>query len=359
MKQEIIQDKLLQWFYENRRELPFRKNPEVYRIWVSEIMLQQTRVAHMLPSYQNFMQRFPSIQTLANSKEEEVLQYWKGLGYYSRALNLHKAARYIQKDCGGVFPETLSEALKIPGIGPYTARAVLSIALDKPYAVLDGNVKRVLSRFFLYEKDITLPKSHKELQELADSFLNQAKSGDHNQAMMELGALVCTQTPTCEHCPLKRDCLAKKESKAHLLPVTKKEKEKIALVLKFYIIEYSNKLLLLKEGERMFFKTIYSLPFLAQNQKEGEAYRNTETCRQLLKSFSFHKMKGFFKHSITKYDIQTEVYTTQASSIQFMKELLKSIDYKWIDKKDLINEFPSSIAKKIIKLQGKGVSAND
>ncbi|MCX7999246.1 MAG: A/G-specific adenine glycosylase, partial [Leptospiraceae bacterium] len=189
---ELIHQKLLEWFQKHHRKLRFRETKNPYHIWVSEVMLQQTRVNTMLVSYGKFIERFPNVVTLANSNLETVLTYWKGLGYYSRAENLHKGAKYILENFQGNIPEDIQKLLQVPGIGTYTANAILSIAYNKPFAVLDGNVKRELSRIFLFSDDITKSKSIKYLQSLADVFLNKENPSDHNQALMELGALVCT-----------------------------------------------------------------------------------------------------------------------------------------------------------------------
>ena len=189
---------LLGWFDAYRRDLPWRKNRDPYRIWISEIMLQQTRVAAVIPYYEKFLARFPDLVSLAAAQPEEVLQLWSGLGYYSRARNLHKAAQQMVARYGGQFPRLREQLLTIAGIGEYTASAILSIAFGDPHAVLDGNVARVVSRLEAIRGDLRQPSRWRQLQRSADRFLAHESAGNWNQAMMELGATLCLpRSPQC------------------------------------------------------------------------------------------------------------------------------------------------------------------
>jgi A/G-specific adenine glycosylase len=202
--------KLLRWFHAEKRDLPWRKKRDSYRIWISEIMLQQTRVAAVIPYYEKFLRRFPTVRALASAKTESVLQFWAGLGYYSRARNLHQAAKQIVKGHHGEFPRTRNEALNLRGIGNYTAAAVLSIAYGAPHAVLDGNVARVLARLGALRGDLRAPQQWRELANAADSLLDTNAPGDWNESMMELGATVCTpRAPNCSACPVQNACRAR------------------------------------------------------------------------------------------------------------------------------------------------------
>jgi A/G-specific adenine glycosylase len=201
---------LLEWFHREKRQLPWRERRDPYRIWISEIMLQQTRVAAVIPYYERFLKRFPTIPALANARVESVLQFWAGLGYYSRARNLHSAARQIVARHQGEFPRTTEETLALSGIGAYTSAAILSIAYDFPAAVLDGNVARVLARLGVIRGDLRAPKRWGELKNAADDLLDAKNPGDWNESMMELGATVCTpQAPGCEACPVASFCGAR------------------------------------------------------------------------------------------------------------------------------------------------------
>lgn len=201
--------RLLAWFRTNQRDLPWRRTRDPYRIWLSEIMLQQTRVAAVLPYYGRFLDQFPTVQALARAPQEEVLKHWAGLGYYSRARNLHAAAKEIVAKHNGRFPRKYEAALALPGIGRYTAAAILSIAYGAPLAVLDGNVARVLARLGAMRGDIRAPHRWRRLAETAQTLLATEAPGDWNQAVMELGATVCTpRAPRCDTCPIARWCRA-------------------------------------------------------------------------------------------------------------------------------------------------------
>ena len=216
---------LLGWFRQYQRDLPWRRAKDPYRIWLSEIMLQQTRVAAVIPFYERFLERFPDIHALATAPQEEVLRLWSGLGYYSRARNLQRAAQEIVAKHGGVFPREEKDALELPGIGSYTAAAILSIAHDAKYAVLDGNVARVLARVFAVRGDLRDAKRWQSLQKSADALLDPKSSGDWNQAMMELGATLCTpQSPQCLLCPVTKFCQARKLGIAESLPAPRKKR---------------------------------------------------------------------------------------------------------------------------------------
>ncbi len=223
---------LLAWFRQYRRDLPWRRTKDPYRIWLSEIMLQQTRVAAVIPYYERFLARFPDIHALAAAPQEEVLRLWSGLGYYSRARNLHRAAQEIVAKHGGIFPRAKKVALGLPGIGDYTAAAILSIAYGAEHAVLDGNVARVLARLKAVQGDLRDAMRWRSLQEFASALLDPTSPGDWNQAMMELGATLCApQTPQCLLCPVAQFCRARKLGLADLLPARRKKRatEKIAL----------------------------------------------------------------------------------------------------------------------------------
>ncbi|MEM7181771.1 MAG: A/G-specific adenine glycosylase [Spirochaetota bacterium] len=336
---------LLSWYAHNKRSLPFRKAKNPYHIWVSEVMLQQTRVAAMLDSYTAFIKRFPNIDSLAKASEEEVVRYWKGLGYYSRALNLRKGAIQVLSQYNGKFPKTLAEALKIPGVGPYTARAVLSIAYDIPVAVLDGNVKRVLSRLFAYPKAINASSSQKELQELADYALAEQSPGDYNQAIMELGALVCVPNPNCLLCPVRSYCKALANDVPTNFPKQTEKKNKKNIILTFYFLQQGNSVVVTKDKQRKFFKTIYSLPFATSDAK------SREIPSYLQKVLASKKQKKLLvndiKHGITNHKIRVEAYRIIFSNRD--RKLLQDLDCKWVSLENLEEEFPSSIAKKLMK----------
>jgi A/G-specific adenine glycosylase len=223
---------LLAWFYQFQRDLPWRRTKDPYRIWLSEIMLQQTRVAAAIPYYERFLRRFPDVHALAAAPQEEVLRLWSGLGYYSRARNLQKAAQQIVAKHGGQFPTRLDDALALPGIGNYTAAAILSIAFGEKQAVLDGNVARVLARLNAIRGDLRESRRWQELQKTADVLLEPKSPGDWNQAMMELGATLCTpKSPQCLLCPVAQFCEGRKLGIAESLPEKRKKRATVEVTL--------------------------------------------------------------------------------------------------------------------------------
>jgi A/G-specific adenine glycosylase len=223
---------LLGWFREFRRDLPWRKNRDPYRIWISEIMLQQTRVAAVIPYYETFLAHFPNVESLASAPQQEILRLWSGLGYYRRARTLQKAAQQLVAKHAGRFPTEREELLLLAGIGEYTASAILSIAFDDKYAVLDGNVARVLARLEAIRGDLREPKRWRDLQSSADQLLAPDSAGDWNQAMMELGATICLpRSPQCLLCPVANFCAGRKLGIAETLPEKRKKRATVAVRL--------------------------------------------------------------------------------------------------------------------------------
>ena len=223
----LFAKKLRMWYLENKRDLPWRTTSNPYYIWLSEIILQQTRVAQGMPYYFKFIKAFPEVQDLANASEEEVLKLWQGLGYYSRARNLQAAAKYVVEELDGEFPASYTSLLKLKGVGDYTASAVASICFGEPVAVVDGNVYRVLSRVFGIDTPINSTEGKKQFKELAGELLDQNDPATFNQGLMEFGALQCTpQKPQCGTCPFSEKCVAFNRDKIAELPV-KLKKQKV------------------------------------------------------------------------------------------------------------------------------------
>ncbi|WP_416829042.1 A/G-specific adenine glycosylase [Ectobacillus polymachus] len=223
-KEQFSHD-LIQWFNKEQRELPWRKNKDPYRVWVSEIMLQQTRVEAVKPYYNNFMEQFPTLETLANADEEKVLKAWEGLGYYSRVRNLHAAVKEVQASYSGIVPNTAEDIGKLKGIGPYTKGAILSIAYDVPEPAVDGNVMRVMSRILSIWEDIAKPKTRKLFENVIREVISKENPSYFNQGLMELGALICIpKNPSCLLCPVQSHCCAFQEGVQQELPVKSKAK---------------------------------------------------------------------------------------------------------------------------------------
>lgn len=224
---ESFRSDLLSWYDRNKRDLPWRGCGDPYKIWISEIMLQQTRVDQVIPYYYRFINRFPTVHDLAEAGLQEVLKVWEGLGYYSRARNLHHAAKTVAERFNGLIPDTWDEIKELKGIGPYSASAILSIAFGRPYAVVDGNVIRVLARFFGIETDVRKATTKNLIQGYADELLDPGRPGDFNQALMELGATVCTpSSPGCQNCPLGSRCAARAIARTDTIPYKSPAKKK-------------------------------------------------------------------------------------------------------------------------------------
>jgi A/G-specific adenine glycosylase len=215
---------LPRWFAKNSRVLPWRENRTPYRVWISELMLQQTRVDQVVPYFNRFLKRFPSVGALARAPRHDVLKLWEGLGYYSRAIRAHETAKHVAGPLGGKFPDTFEGLLALPGVGPYTAAAVGSLAFGLDAAVVDGNVARVLARAFACDEDVGSPSGKRRIQSLAETLLPRGRAGEFNEAMMELGATVCLpRSPKCEACPLRRICRGRAEGDPERYPVKKKK----------------------------------------------------------------------------------------------------------------------------------------
>ncbi len=260
-----LQASLLGWFKSNKRELPWR-HPTAgwYEIFLSEIILQQTQVSQGLPYYTKFTKRFPNIASLAKATEDEVLQMWAGLGYYSRARNLLKAARKITNEFNGQFPQTMKQALSLPGVGPYSAAAVLSIAFKQPFAVVDGNVLRVLSRLLLIKDDIRQTATRKKIQQLADELLDPAHPGDFNEAVMELGATICLpQNPLCSQCPLSTFCKSFSLNEQNTLPYKSPPPAKRQVKEYVCIIRRDNQYLLRQRPHKGLLARMWEFPTIA------------------------------------------------------------------------------------------------
>jgi len=220
----VLSNRLTHWYLQNKRDLPWRKTHEPYQIWLSEIMLQQTRIEQGLPYYYKFIEAYPSVFDLANAPADEVLKLWQGLGYYSRARNLHETAKYVASELNGKFPDSYKGLLKLKGVGDYTASAIASICYSEPVAVVDGNVYRVLSRIFGIDTPINSTAGIKEFKKLAQELLDKKDPATFNQAIMEFGALHCKpQNPKCDSCPFNDKCLALKNNSIKELPVKLKK----------------------------------------------------------------------------------------------------------------------------------------
>lgn len=268
---EKISDLLIKWYQANSRDLPWRHTTDPYKIWLSEIILQQTRVAQGMPYYLNFIEKYPSVSELANAPEDEVMRLWQGLGYYSRARNLHACAKTVVQEYNTHFPDNYNELLKLKGVGKYTAAAIASFAFQEAVPVVDGNVYRVLSRVFLVYDNIAQSKSFKIFYEVAESLIPQENPADFNQAMMELGATICKpQNPLCDECPIAVHCLARIHKKQSELPV-KQQKLKIKNRYLYYLIwEEDEKLAMKKRGPNDIWQGLFDFELIEKSKALAE-----------------------------------------------------------------------------------------
>lgn len=254
-------ERLVTWYNANSRDLPWRENRDPYRIWISEVVLQQTQVKQGLGHYLRFVERFPDVQALAAADTDEVLLYWKGLGYYSRALNLHAAAKQVCEDYKGVFPHTYNEILKLKGVGRYTAAAISSICFNERIPAVDGNFYRVLSRIFADDYDVSRPAAFSYFSELALLMMPEHSAGLFNQAVMDLGSEICRpRNPLCMFCPVSSDCMAYSTGRVTDFPVKTKKLRVENLLLHYYFVQCENQFLIRRRDTRMIWKNLYEFP---------------------------------------------------------------------------------------------------
>ena len=270
--------KLLLWYADNKRSFEWRKTREPYKIWLSEIILQQTRTAQGLPYYIKFIETFPKLEDLAIASEDEVLKLWQGLGYYSRARNLHSTARFIYFECDGFFPNTFESIMKLRGVGDYTASAVASICFDIPQAVVDGNVYRFFSRYFGIITPINSSQAQKEFKAKAMELIDTSEPGEFNQALMEFGSIQCKpKKPSCTSCPFSSDCIAYNQNKINFLPVKTSKTKVINRFFSYLVISDSlNNFLMEKRIEKGIWQNLYQFPLIETNslQKKVSTVQN-------------------------------------------------------------------------------------
>ena len=300
---DFIHDTLINWFAENRRDLPWRHNPTPYQVWLSEIILQQTRVNQGWDYYLRFVEKWPTVNDLANATEEEVLKMWQGLGYYSRARNLHQCAKQIVEQHGGQFPADFEKLKQLKGIGDYTAAAIASIAFDLPHAVVDGNVYRVLSRLFDIDTPININEGQTVFAKIADDLLNREQPGLHNQAMMEFGALQCTpKNPNCLLCPLQAQCLAFANQTVMQRPVKLQKLKITTRYFNYLVFRIEGNVYLHKRSGNDIWKNLYDFPCIeSENPMTVEEVIASEKFHQLIenKSFTIIKTSPTFTHKLT------------------------------------------------------------
>jgi len=325
-----IRAALLAWYRRHRRDLPWRGETSPYRVWVSEVMLQQTQVNTVIPYYHRFLARFPTVEHLAEASLDEVLKMWEGLGYYARARNLHKAAGEIVEKWGGQFPRTYAELRALPGFGDYTAGAVVSIAFGEAVPAVDGNVKRVLARLFAIETDITRNPAARQVKEAAAALVDPAAPGDWTQAVMELGALVCLpQSPRCLLCPVQRFCRGRLQGIEAELPVKPVKKALPHFDVTAAVIHENGKLLIAQRPPEGMLGGLWEFP--GGKQQPGETLPEClarEIKEELGVEIEVGEPVTTVKHSYTHFKIT--LYAFHCRLRRGQPQALEVADWRWV-----------------------------
>ncbi len=308
-----FQHDLITWYSKIKRDLPWRVNQDPYRIWVSEIMLQQTQVDTVIPYFNHFMERYPTVYDLAEADEQDVLKSWEGLGYYSRARNLHTAVKEVVENYGGQVPSDKQELKNLKGIGPYTLGAILSIAFDQPEPAIDGNVMRVMSRVFHIEEDIAKPKTKKLFDDVVREVISHEDPSSFNQGLMELGALICTpQKPKCDQCPVQEHCLAYSYGNQTDLPIkSKKKKQKQTDYFGLILQNEKGELYIQKRPEDGLLANLWEFPLVPKSVPSVEEWFETEYGAQIMTHSKGEKVRHVFSHVI--WDIEIIFATTESN----------------------------------------------
>lgn len=337
MKQKEIQS-LLAWYYENKRSLPWRENPDAYRVWVSEIMLQQTRVEAVKPYYKRFLEKYPDVLALADAREEELLKYWEGLGYYNRVRNMQKAAIQVREKHQGIMPARYDYLIELSGIGPYTAGAVASIAGGEKVPAVDGNVLRIMTRLNGDYSNISVPSTIKAIQrELAECMPDVP--GDFNQALMELGATVCLPNgePKCEECPWKSSCKARKQGIISELPVKNKTQKRRIEERTLILLAGSKGIALRKRPAKGLLAGMYEIPALSGHLREEEVL-------EYVKEIGYHplhiKQIEDHVHVFSHIEWHMKAFLLRIDEISDSMKKDKRNDFFFVEPDEIKDKFP-------------------
>lgn len=309
-------DKIVKWYLDNRRPLPWRDTKDPYRIWLSEVILQQTRVAQGLPYYQRFVETYPDVTALARAGEQQVLRSWQGLGYYTRARNLHKCAKMVAQDHKGIFPSTFQELQKLPGVGNYTAAAIASFAFDETVAVVDGNVFRVLSRIYGIDIPVNSIEGKNAFSTLANKLISRSHPALHNQAIMEFGAICCTPTnPGCNQCPFQNQCIAFNRDLIGLLPVKIPRAKSTKRYFYYVVVEKGNDLLMKRRAGKDIWHGLFDFVLIEKNRPENPESIVSDTAhgKWFEKHLSVNISKDY-KHILTHQTIHCRFILVKTKS---------------------------------------------
>ena len=342
-----FENQLVKWYKNNKRDLPWRKNNDPYSVWISEVILQQTRVVQGTKYYNEFLEKFPNIQSLASSRESEVLNVWKGLGYYNRAINLHKSSQYIASNLNGKFPKTYNEIIKLKGVGDYTASAISSICFNEFYPVVDGNVLRLLSRYYGLKTPIDSLKSQRKIKEIGQKLINKTNNpGDFNQAMMEFGALVCTPFPDCESCVFSSKCVAFNSNEVEKIPVkSKKKKSKERFFNYIIFIDNKNYTMVKKRSNKDIWYKLNEFP-LIESKRDIKNIIAFPEFKKFTKSKSIVINEEMYKKEKIKHILSHQILYITFHQFSISQDLSQGVNLSKLNKYN----FPVPITNFINKL---------
>lgn len=333
---ERLHADLLAWYDREKRDLPWRKNRDPYRIWLSEIMLQQTRVEAVLPYYERFLSNFPTVNDLAEAEVDRVTNLWAGLGYYSRARNLHAAAGQVAREHGGKFPRTLPELQSLKGVGGYTAAAIASIAFGEPHCALDGNLERVFARLLAFRGDVKSRAGRAELLQLGDVLVKLGRPGEVNQAVMDLSSMVCKpKAPLCGNCPVARHCEARRLGVQGEIPAKKPKPEKILLHAQAWAVVSGEELLLARRAPGTWLAGMWDLPWMV-NTDSDQKMSHTKRARA---PFGEERAACSVTRTITKHKITFDVHGLRCERKPAARELetlcAEASELRWVPLEEL------------------------
>lgn len=333
----MLSKEIINWYKKNKRDLPWRNTNDPYFIWLSEIILQQTRVEQGLPYYHKFIAKYKTVKKLAEANNDDVMKLWQGLGYYNRASNMLKTAREIVKNHQSVFPKTYDELIKLTGIGPYTAAAISSFAYNESRAVVDGNVSRVLSRIFAIEEPINSSKGKNLFEKIANEILDKKNPGLNNQAIMELGALVCKpRQPLCNECPVRLNCEAFKKNSIYDFPQKIKKNKPRNRFVNYFYIEQNNTIYIIQRTEKQIWKGLFELPnFDTESSLNEFEIINQIDFKNMFQKSEVIQIKKIFsiKHQLTHQTIYANFFNLSSSKkIKLLNESYMLVDIGDINK---------------------------
>ncbi len=341
MRKQIFSSKLIDWYQNNHRNLPWRQTIDPYKIWLSEVMLQQTRVAQGLPYYERFIKSFPTIYDLAKAPEQNVLRLWQGLGYYSRARNLHRCAKEVVEKFNGNFPNSFKELTKLPGIGDYTAAAIASIAFREPVAVVDGNVFRVLARIFGIEKDIGSGEGKKYFFSFANELIDEKRPDLFNQALMEFGALHCLpKNPKCSDCIFSKSCEANLQNLQTLLPIKSKKLKVKTRYFYYFVLRNKNKVLMKQRIQKDIWQGLNDF-YLIERPRRQKAETLMKKDKLLAKATTLNESKVYI-HVLSHQKLMVRFITLQSQLTKKQGAVIDKLGMKWFTKNQ-VEKIPKPI----------------